>query len=239
MTIEAIAVILISLAVGVSGQLAYLLLVDHEMVRNSKARIKELQRKMKGMKPEHPEFKPTYSELMGENSKIMKQSMKPTFITFVPFIIVFLLMSSYFTYAPVSVGSPISAVFSGTINGTLFSFNNCVVFNGHNNISVFSNNTSLKLSANATKSGSCTIGLQTGGKTYNTSFSLVGVSHIDTISLNSTKIEFVPNTFIVADLPFSIPLIGSKLNWYWAYFIISFMTSIVINRILVRLKLIA
>ncbi|MGC8533608.1 MAG: EMC3/TMCO1 family protein [Candidatus Parvarchaeum sp.] len=241
MNIDVIAVILISIAVGASGQIAYLFIVDHELVRASKARIKELQQKMKGMKPDHPEFKPTYSELMSENSKIMKQSMKPTFITFVPFLIVFLLMSSYFSYAPVALGSPITATFSGNINGTLFSANNCITFNGHNNISIsiFSNDTSLKMTANITKSGTCTLLLSTSGKVYNKSFSLVGQSKVQTITLNSSKVEFIPNTFIVTKLPFSLPLIGNELNWYWTYLIITFITSITLNRILIHFKLIA
>ncbi|MCL4362011.1 MAG: EMC3/TMCO1 family protein [Candidatus Parvarchaeota archaeon] len=239
MNIDVIAVILISIAVGASGQIAYLFIVDHEMVRTSKARIKELQQKMKGMKPDHPEFKPTYSELMAENSKIMKQSMKPTFITFVPFLIVFLLMSSYFSYVPVAIGSPIAATFSGNINGTLFSANNCITFNGHNNVSIFSNDTSLKMTANITKSGTCTLFLSTNGKVYNNSFSLVGKSKVQTINLNSSKVEFIPDTFIITKLPFSLPLIGNELNWYWAYLIITFITSITLNRILIHFKLIA
>ncbi len=239
MNLETIAVILISIAVGASGQIAYLFIVDHEMVRASKASIKSLQQKMKGMKPDHPEFKPTYSQLMSENSKIMKQSMKPTFITFVPFLIVFLLMSSYFSYVPVAVGSPISATFSGKINGSVFSLNSCVTFNGKNNMSIFSNDTSLKFNANATRAGNCTVFLLSNGKQYNSTFTLVGASHPNTVSLNSTKIEFVPNTFVVANLPFSLPLIGNKLNWYWAYLIITFITSISLNRILMHYKLIA
>ncbi len=239
MNIDVIAVILISIAVGASGQIAYLFLVDHEMIRTSKAKIKELQQKMKGMKPDHPEFKPTYSQLMSENSKIMKQSMKPTFITFVPFLIVFLLMSSYFSYVPVAIGSPISATFSGKINGTLYSADNCITFNGHSNISVFSNDSSLKLNANVTSPGNCTLFLQTSNKIYNSSFSLVGNSHPKTIDINSSKIDFVPNTFIIANLPFSIPLIGNKLNWYWAYLIVTFVTSITLNKVLAHFKLIA
>ena len=35
MNIDVIAVILISIAVGASGQIAYLFIVDHEMVRAS------------------------------------------------------------------------------------------------------------------------------------------------------------------------------------------------------------
>ncbi|EEZ92676.1 MAG: hypothetical protein BJBARM4_0726 [Candidatus Parvarchaeum acidiphilum ARMAN-4] len=239
MNIDVIAVILISIAVGASGQIAYLFIVDHEMIRNSKVKIKELQQKMKGMKPDHPEFKPTYSQLMSENSRIMKQSMKPTFITFVPFLVIFLLMSSYFSYAPVMLGTPITATFSGNINGSLFSANNCVTFNGHDNVSIFSNETSLSMKANATKSGSCTLFLLTNGKLYNNSFSLVGNSKVQTIPLNSSKVEFVPNPFIVTKLPFSLPLIGNQLNWYWAYLIITFVTSITLNRVFSHFKLIA
>ncbi len=239
MDINVIAVILISIAVGASGQLVYLFMVDHETIRASKVKMKELQQKIKGMKPDHPEFKPTYSQIMAENSKVMKQSMKPTFITFVPFLIIFLLMSSYFSYAPVAIGSPISATFSGNINGTLFSANNCITFNGHNNISIFSNDTSISMKANATKSGTCILFLSTQGKVYNSSFSLVGNSKVQTVSLNSSKVEFTPNTFIVANLPFSLPLIGSQLNWYWAYLIITFITSITLNRVLAHFKLIA
>ncbi len=239
MNAETLIIILISIAVGASGQIAYLFIVDHEMVRTSKAKIKELQTKMKGMKPDHPEFKPTYSQLMSENSKIMKQSMKPTFITFVPFLIVFLLMSSYFSYVPVAVGSPITATFSGNINGSLFSNNSCITFNGNKNISIFSNDSSLKLNVSATTAGNCTVVLLSNGKMYNSTFSLVGSSGPKTISLNSTKLKFIPNTFIVANLPFSIPIIGNKLNWYWAYLIITFVTSIALNRILSHFKLIA
>ena len=239
MNTETLVIILISVVVGASGQIAYLFIVDHEMVRTSKAKIKELQQRMKGMKPDHPEFKPTYSELMNENSKIMKQSMKPTFITFVPFLIVFLLMSSYFSYTPVAIGSPISATFSGKINGSLYSVGGCATFNSHKNISIFSNDTSFKLNVNATRSGSCTLILLSNGKSYNSTFSIVGLSATKTISLSSAKLEFVPDTFIVANLPFSIPLIGNRLNWYWAYLIITFVTSITLNRVLARFKMIA
>jgi hypothetical protein len=40
-------------------------------------------------------------------------------------------------------------------------------------------------------------------------------------------------------MPFSLPLIGNKLNWYWAYLIITFVTSIALNRIFAHYKLIA
>ena len=239
MNIEVIAIILISIAVGASGQVAYLFIIDHEMVRNSKTKIKELQHKMKGMKPDHPEFKQTYGELMSENSKIMKQSMKPTFITFIPFLLIFLFMSSYFSYSPVIVGAPVNAVFSGGINGTLFSAGDCITFSGHNNVSIFSDNSTLKLEANATTAGNCTLFLSTSSGVYNDSFLLAGASHPETVSLGQSKITFTPNTFIVAELPFRLPLMGNELNWYWTYLLITFITSIALNRIFAHFKLIA
>ena len=95
------------------------------------------------------------------------------------------------------------------------------------------------MTANVTKSGTCTLFISTSGNTYNKSFSLIGKSKVQTINLNSSKVEFTPNTFIITKLPFSLPLIGNELNWYWAYLIITFITSITLNRILVHFKLIA
>ena len=149
MNLSDIIIIVVSIIVGASGQLAYLFIVDHEIVRASKQHIKELQGKMKGMKPDHPEFKPTYAEIMAENSKMMKQTMRPTFVTFVPFLIVFFIMSSFFSYAPITAGTTFSSTLSGSANATLIAQNSCLQFNGSNNISLSSNSSSIPLETSA------------------------------------------------------------------------------------------
>ncbi len=86
MLTSALIVIIVSIIVGVAGQLSYLFIVDQEKLKLSKGKIRELQQKLKGLKYDDPNFKQLYNELMQENSKIMRESMKPTFITFIPFL---------------------------------------------------------------------------------------------------------------------------------------------------------
>ncbi|MCL4400682.1 MAG: EMC3/TMCO1 family protein [Candidatus Parvarchaeota archaeon] len=239
MEITSLFVILIAIGVGASGQLAYLLIVDHEIVRNSKSRMKELQAELKQLKPDDPKFKEVYSQLMHENSKVMKQSMKPTFVTFVPFIIVFLLMSTFFSYTPIAVGSQVQSVLSGQVNGTITFQNNCVTINDSANLTLLSSKLPTQLPATI-NSGTCTVFLSQNGKTYNASLvGLIGSNQEKTYSMGNASISFSPNPLVIATLPFSIPLIGNQLNWFWTYLIFSLITSLTLNRILIRYKLIA
>ena len=104
MSLAALYVILIALGVGLAGQIAYLFIVDHEIVRNSKTRTKEIQAQIKELrkqvqanqiKADDPKFKELQTEMLKESGKMMKQTTKPTFVTLVPFLIVFFIMSAY------------------------------------------------------------------------------------------------------------------------------------------------
>jgi hypothetical protein len=239
MSIEGLLVILIAIAVGVSGQLAYLFIVDHEMVRVSKGKIKEFQQQLKALKPGDENFKPLYSQLMSENSKIMKQTMKPTFVTFVPFIIIFLIMSSFFSYIPMSVGSVIQTTISGPVNGTLIFSNGCITINNSSDITLASKNLPLQMAATV-NSGVCTMFLVQNGSKSNMSLSgLIGSTQTKTYNVNGVSLSFNPNPLIIANLPFSIPLIGNQINWFWAYLIFSLISSLTLNRVLLHYKLIA
>lgn len=239
MDIAGLFVILIAIGVGAAGQLAYLFIVDHELVRNSKTKMKELQKELKSVNSQDPKFKELYSQLMNENSKVMKQSMKPTFVTFVPFIIVFLLMSSYFSYVPISVGSQIQATVSGQVNGTLSFQNNCITLNKSSNVTLVSSGLPIRLPA-VLNSGRCVAFLYQSGSTLNKSLNgLVGSNQQTTYSVGNASISFSPNPLVVASLPFSIPLVGNELNWFWTYLIFSLITSLTLNRLFIHFKLIA
>ena len=239
MSIEGLLVILIAIAVGVSRQLAYLFIVDHEMVRVSKGKIKEFQQQLKALKPGDENFKLLYSQLMSENSQIRKQTMKPTFVTFVPFIIIFLIMSSFFSYIPMSVGSVIQTTISGPVNGTLIFSNGCITINNSSDITLASKNLPLQMAATV-NSGVCTMFLVQNGSKSNMSLSgLIGSTQTKTYNVNGVSLSFNPNPLIIANLPFSIPLIGNQINWFWAYLIFSLISSLTLNRVLLHYKLIA
>lgn len=239
MLLESLFVVLIGIGVGVSGQIAYLLIVDHELVRNSKTKMKEIQKQLKLVKPGDPQFKELYSQLMAENSKVMKQSFKPTFVTFVPFIIVFLLMSSYFSYVPIATGSSVQAIISGQINGTLSFQSNCIQINKSSNLTLVSDKLPIELPA-VVNSAQCVSFLSQAGIVRNVSINdLVGSTQEKTYQIGNSTLSFVPNPLVVVTLPFSIPLIGNQLSWFWTYLICSLVSSLTLNRILIRRKLIA
>ncbi|MCL4399601.1 EMC3/TMCO1 family protein [Candidatus Parvarchaeota archaeon] len=244
MLVDTIIIILVSLAVGISGQLAYMFIVDHELVRNSKIKIKQIQAQLKQIKPNDPQFKPVYSELMAENSKIMKQSMKPTFITIIPFLIVFLVMSSYFSYSPIGLGVPIHTTVAGYATGSLSSLSDCAVFQtapGKNSTNINLTESKLPVSFSTfINSKTCSLSFTSNKITNSTNVSgVIGAVSPKKYSLNGISVELFPPTFVVAMLPFSIPFIGNQLTWFWAYFIISLVSGLVVNRILAHFKLIA
>ncbi len=241
MNLSDIIIILVSIAVGVSGQLAYLLVVDHELVRGSKQKIKDLQAKLKGVAPGTIEYKTHMAEIMAENSRMFKQTMRPTFITFVPFLIVFIVMSSFFSYTPITAGTQFSSTLSGSVNATLFAQNSCMQFNGSNNMSVFSNQSSIQVNSVAGSSKTCIVqvAFANGTNTKINVTPLVGLNKPATFSSSGFAIKVVPDTLVVTTLPFSIPIIGNKLTWFWTYILLSFVCSITLNRLLVHYKLVA
>lgn len=240
MLFYSLLLIVISICVGAAGQIAYLVIVDHELVRTSKGKIKEIQQKAKQFKPESPEYKALLKEMFAENSKMMKQTFKPTIITFVPFLIVFLLISHFFSFAPIQQGVPVQMSLSGVINGTLSSVSNCLVFSNSSSVSLLSNKTSISLPV-MVNSGTCTMLLAvSNGTRYNSTLSgLIGATSQQTYGLGGLSAQFSPNPLIIANLPFNIPLVGNQLNWFWTYLILSFVVSITLNRVFIHYKLIS
>ncbi len=239
MSIEVLLIILVSITVGASGQVAYLYLIDHEMLKTSKVKLKELQQQLKQFKPGDENFKQLYSQIMAENSKMMKQSFKPTYVTIIPFLIIFLVMSAYLSTVPIVVGSSVHMVLSGAVNGTLSFSSACVTISNSSNITISSTKLPQGFTAR-TNSATCTAFLSQNGKTYNASLSgLIGSHATKTYKLANASMVFTPNPVVVAKLPFSLPFIGNIINWFWAYVFFSFLASITLNRIFKHYKMIA
>ncbi len=238
MSIDTLLVILIAIIVGASGQLAYLYLIDHEMMKSSKSRIKELQQQLKQFKPGEENFKQVYAQVTAETSKMMKQSFKPTYVTIIPFLIIFFLMSTYLSTVPIAIGSSVHMILSGPVNGTLSFASSCVTISNSSSLTVLSSSLPQGFTA-AIRSATCTALLSQNGNTYNASLSgMIGSHTVKTYHIANATMSFSPNPVIVATLPFSIPFIGNAINWFWAYVFFSFVTSITLNRIFKHYKMI-
>ncbi|MDP8012745.1 MAG: EMC3/TMCO1 family protein [Nanoarchaeota archaeon] len=232
---EAWLVVILGVIVGVSGQIAYLLIVDHEKVRASKSRIKELQTKIKATQPTDPSFKSLQTELLSENAKIMKQTMKPTYVTFIPFLIIFVLVEMYLSAVPITIGVPISAQIIGNFTGNITS--TCLMIGGGltRPVSVVNG-----MTFNATVlKDNCTLFLISNHVKSNVSLSgLVGSVQKKVFSVDGVKLAFTPNDLIVAS--FYLPPFGMiYINWFWAYLIFSLISGLGLNRVFIHYKLVA
>lgn len=229
-------IIILGLLVGVGGQIAYLLIVDHEKVRESKRIMKDLQIKLKSTPVNDPQFRELQNQLLMENAKVMRQTMKPTYITFVPFLILFILAEFYLSTVPIAIGMPVNAQFVGNFSGNITS--SCFMIN-HN----LSQSLAIKngMSFNATiLSDNCTIHFVQAGKISNLTLSgVIGSIQQKKFTVDNLSLQINPNPLVIVTLPFSIPILGNQLNWFWTYILISLVSGLIMNRILIHFKLIA
>ncbi len=236
MIIQAWIVIILGVLVGLMGQIAYLIIVDHEKVRSSKSNIKDLQNKIKSTPQNDPKFKELQAQLIRENANIMRQTMKPTYATFIPFLIIFILVEMYLSYVPITIGVPfnsqVSGNFSGVINSSCFIVNNKL----YQNISIKNGmtfNTELL-------NNNCIVSFVSSGKVSNLNLSgVVGSSQPKDFKVDNISLTLIPNPVVIATMPFNIPIIGNQLNWFWTYLLVSLITGLIVNRILLHFKLIA
>ena len=237
MLLEAWVVIIMGIVVGVAGQLSYLFLVDQNLIKDLKIKMKELQVQLKGKSRTDPDYMELQNQLLRHNATMMKHTMKPTYVTFVPFLIIFLLLEFYVSTVPVAIGQSLPLSISGTFNGSISSLSNCIKLNGGYNATM--RIVKSESFSSVVSSSDCNVMLSTSNRTYNVSLTgLIGSRSSKVYTLGPAKLSFTPDTLVITSLPFSIPFIGNQLNWFWTYFILSLVSSLVLRQILVHYKLI-
>ena len=87
--------------------LAYKYLTDQTKMKELKDEMSSMQKKMKEMKDQPDKVMSMQKDAMKKNMEYMKHSMKPTLFTFVPIIIIFGWLRSYFT-TQATAGTPFS-----------------------------------------------------------------------------------------------------------------------------------
>ncbi len=88
----------ISLIITVLITLAYKFLTNQQRMKELKAEVKDLQAKMKESKEDKDKLMQLNQQAMGKNLEVMKHSLRPTLITFIPIIIIFSWLRN--TYLP-------------------------------------------------------------------------------------------------------------------------------------------
>ncbi len=97
-----IAILVISLAISVLIVVIYKLMTDQTEMKRLKDQLGEYQKKMKAEKGDPEKLMKLQKEAMSTNMQYMGKSMKPTFITFIPILLIFGWMNAHFAYEPLT-----------------------------------------------------------------------------------------------------------------------------------------
>jgi len=85
-----VELLVIAIVLSVAMTLAYKYLTDQAVMRELKAEISRLKKKMKEHRRDPEKMREVQKEMMPLNMKYFKLSMKPTLITLLPFLLIFM-----------------------------------------------------------------------------------------------------------------------------------------------------
>jgi uncharacterized membrane protein (DUF106 family) len=104
-----VSIFVIALIVSLIVTFVYKYMTDQAMMKDLKMRQKEMQKKMKAAKGDPQKAMRLQKEAMSVNMQYMKQSFKPTLITFLPIIIIFGWLNANLAFMPLVPGEEFSA----------------------------------------------------------------------------------------------------------------------------------
>ena len=102
------AILALSFIISLLIVVIYKWMTDQNEMKRLKEELNGYQKKMKALKSEPEKMMAVQKEMMSVNMKYMGKSMKPTFITFIPILLIFGWMSAHFAYSPLIPGQEFS-----------------------------------------------------------------------------------------------------------------------------------
>jgi len=90
-------IVLLSIILSLTTTLVYKYATDQSLMKQIREDMKKYQEQMKQHKDDPHKIAEIQSQIMPLNSKLMMQSMKPTLITTIPFLIVFAILGKLLT----------------------------------------------------------------------------------------------------------------------------------------------
>jgi len=80
--------IIVSLLTSTLSQLSFAFFTNKDFIKKSREELKEMQNKLKSMKPEDEEYVTLQNKLLDLNMQVMTHSLKPTLINTIPFLVI-------------------------------------------------------------------------------------------------------------------------------------------------------
>jgi uncharacterized membrane protein (DUF106 family) len=116
-----LSIVIIGFVITLFTSLVYKFVTDQELMKTLRAEMKELQNAMKEHKDTPDQLMKIQQKAMEKNMVLMKHSMKPTFFTAIPILILFGWLNAHIAYFPVMPDSPfeVFAEFKDGITGNV------------------------------------------------------------------------------------------------------------------------
>jgi len=102
----ALGILIIALLVSLIVTFAIKLFTNQTLMKDLRNEMKELQKEMKDLKNNPKKMAKINDRFMETNMKYMSQSMRPTFFTFIPIILVFGWLNAHIGYYPLMPNEP-------------------------------------------------------------------------------------------------------------------------------------
>ena len=114
-----VGIFIISLIISLIITIVYKYMTDQTLMKDIKTRQKTLQKQMKEHRKDPPKAMKLQKQAMELNMQYMKQSFKPTLITFLPIIIIFGWLNANLAFMPINPAEDFTAtlIFDKDITG--------------------------------------------------------------------------------------------------------------------------
>lgn len=237
-----LAITLISALISFVVTIIYKFAVNQSLMKSLKEEIKELQKLMKDAKNDPKRMLEIQKISMEKNMVYFKHSMRSTFFSLIPVLLIFTWMSSHYSFSPILPNEQFNLSFSlkEAYNNNKYSVSidksNLNEFEIISKDSLDFNNLSAIFTLKAKSEGTHNIKyeiLDDNKKVvFNSTMPLI-ISKIQKYTEpKQTFKEGVLNKIEISNKPLSIDFKIFSLSWFWAYFILSLFTSTLIRKLL-------
>lgn len=205
----------IAFSLALATQVINKLMINEKQVDQMNVDMKSMQKELKTLDPKSKEFSQKQEKMLDINLSRMKMQFKPMMITFLPYILIFYVISGMFSFAPIMVGSTVDVLITGE---------------GH----VYSECLGLDQDIDGKLEKQVTIGSEGCIVAIGDTETEIALGGSEPISFSSQEIDFqmTPPEKEYIPLPVSLPLVGDSLGWLGVFITFSFSSSMILSKLL-------
>ena len=224
------AVLIVSFVLSVIIIIVYKLMTDQVMMKALKEELKDLQQQMKKLRDNPQKLMKIQKQAMDKNMKYMMHSLKPTFVTFIPIIIIFSWLNGHLAYDPITPGQD----FNVTVIAKTKAFPPI-------NLTAPAGITLLSNASQQVIDGQAVWLLKGDAGTYKLSFAYQGGFFEKEVTISEGNDYAAQETKLRGDLKsvklgmhkkVVLNLFGWRMTWLWSYILFSLIFSMSLRKIL-------